>query len=80
MPWSEVVRVARANFTENFVDPDDFDEERAEEYVYEIEITERRYAPGLYLATDWEPHHIWKVFPTRVLSVRDLRNPQLEAS
>jgi hypothetical protein len=92
-----------------FVDSDGFEEDRAEEHIYEwdelehetcefsmlqevfdfikreklrcqVEITERRYAPGLYLGTDWEPHHTWKVFPARVRSVGDLWKPKLEAA
>ncbi|MET4347044.1 hypothetical protein ABIC08_007739 [Bradyrhizobium sp. RT9b] len=42
-------------------------------------ITALRYAPGVYLANDWEPKQAWKVFPSRVRSVCDLRKPKLKA-
>jgi hypothetical protein len=53
---------------------------RTEKPRYQITITERKYAPGFHRGTDWEPVHEWKVYPTRVQSVRDVWKPKFQVS
>jgi hypothetical protein len=57
-----------------------FDFIRTEKPRYQITITERKYAPGFDRGTDGEPMHEWKVYPTRVQSVRDVWKAKFQVS